>query len=72
MIISLLIIALHIYTFVDAFGNINSTRNGVFRMVLVFIPVVGPLIYFLLKTSETMPEQYRRRSRFMDGKNFPH
>ncbi len=49
MITTLLILALHIYTFVDAFSGINRRSNGVLLMVLVFIPVVGPVIYFLLK-----------------------
>jgi len=72
MIAMLLIVALHIYTFVDAFSNINRTPNGVLQMVLVFIPVVEPVIYFLLKIKKLESQQDRRRTKFTERKKFPY
>jgi phosphotransferase system glucose/maltose/N-acetylglucosamine-specific IIC component len=72
MISALLILALHIYTFVDAFNNINKSSNGVLLIMLVFIPVVGPVIYFLFKIKRLESQQDKERRKFMQGKKFLH
>ncbi|MRT92570.1 hypothetical protein [Ancylomarina sp. 16SWW S1-10-2] len=63
--ITILILALHLFVIIDAFSKV-SQRNGVFRLILAFVPpVIGPIIYLLTQTKGSKPE--RNRS-FMKGK----
>ena len=63
--ITILVIALHLYVIIDACVNVRQ-RNGVFRLILAFVPpVIGPIIYILTQTREV--KSNRKRS-YMKGK----
>lgn len=65
MFIYLPVLALHLYVIIDAISNIKE-RQGVFRLILAFIPpVIGPVIYLLTQAKANRLE--RRRS-YMKGK----
>jgi len=65
MFIYLFVLALHLYVIIDAFSNIKE-RQGVFRLILEFIPpVIGPVIYLLTKPK---PDRLERRRSYMQGK----
>lgn len=56
----LIIIGIHIFTLIDALKNIRMT-HGAFRVTLAFFPpVIGPIIYFLTKSSAKQIELNRR------------
>ena len=61
----ILVVALHLFTIIDALRYLNE-RNGGLRVLLAFIPpVLGPIIYWLTKNSSL----YKQRERaFMKGK----
>jgi len=65
MFVYLSVLALHLYVIIDAFSNIKE-RQGVFRLILAFIPpIIGPLVYLL--TQKKIDSLNRRRS-YMQGK----
>ncbi|MCZ4696390.1 hypothetical protein [Ancylomarina euxinus] len=65
MFVYLSVSALHLYVIIDAFSNIKE-RQGVFRLILAFIPpVIGPTIYLLTKPK---PDRLHRRRSYMQGK----
>ncbi len=56
----LIIIGIHVFTLIDALKNIRMT-HGAFRVTLAFFPpVIGPIIYFLTKSSTKQIESNRR------------
>ncbi|MGZ2369956.1 hypothetical protein ACXR6G_09240 [Ancylomarina sp. YFZ004] len=65
MFVYLPVLALHLYVIIDAFSHMKE-RQGVFRLILAFIPpVIGPIIYLLTKPK---PDRLRRRRSYMQGK----
>lgn len=74
--ITILIIALHVFVIIDAVTKVKQ-RQGVFRLILAFIPpVIGPIIYLLTQTRGTKLERKilymknkRRFSKNLNNKN---
>jgi len=63
--ITILVIALHLYVIIDACAKVRQ-RNGVFRLILAFVPpVIGPIIYIL---TQTMEVKYVRKRSYLKGK----
>jgi len=55
--ITILIIALHVFVIIDALTKVKQ-RQGVFRLILAFIPpVFGPIIYLLTQRRGTKLER---------------
>lgn len=65
--LTLIIVALHLYTIFDAYKAQNSEDRG-FRIALAFFPVVGPVIYLLTKKTSDQPKKKRK---FMENRQFP-
>ena len=56
----LIIIGIHVFTLIDALKNIRMT-HGAFRVTLAFFPpVIGPIIYFLTKSSRSQTQTSRK------------
>ena len=74
--ITILIIALHFFVIINAVTKVKQ-RQGVFRLILAFIPpVIGPIIYLLTQTRGTKLERKilymknkRRFSKNLNNKN---
>jgi len=65
MFVYLSVLALHLYVIIDAFSNMKE-RQGVFRLILAFIPpIIGPLVYLLTKKKT---DSLNRRRSYMQGK----
>jgi len=65
MFVYLSVLALHLYVIIDAFSNMKE-RQGVFRLILAFIPpIIGPLVYLL---TQKKTDSLNRRRSYMQGK----
>jgi len=46
----ILIIGLHLFTFVDVLKNLKKQRTPIIVVLAFFPPILGPVIYFLIKS----------------------
>ncbi|MDI3525923.1 MAG: hypothetical protein PWR03_106 [Tenuifilum sp.] len=58
-----LVIGLHLFTFIDVLRNLKTEKAPIIVVLAFFPPILGPVIYFLLKSRKS-----QRHKTFMENK----